>query len=455
VRRYVNAMSTALAILRFAAALALAAAAYDWRTPMLANVRPFVLAGLLVLLLVLIAAEAWTLLRARRGMRPLRIATLTIASLVLIAITGQELHFRWIKHAVLNADRAELERLGGHFIVGYRDRRDLRRLIERRAVAGVFLTRRNIEGLTTADIRRRVDEWQALRQHESLPPLWIASDQEGGIVSRMSPPLPRMPPLSKIVSAATDEQSRAFDVRNYGREQGRGLAGIGVNLNLAPVVDLNHGLVNPDDRFSRISSRAISRDPNIVASVTTVYCAGLLESGVHCTPKHFPGLGRVFEDTHRDDADLTAPIDELERTDWVPFRALMADPDRIVMLGHARLVALDPRNPASFSRRVVGDLVRGAWQFGGALVTDDFSMGAVYKAPGGVPEASVAALQAGVDLILISFDPDQYYFAMHRLLDAVRSGELPREMLDRSAVRLQHVRAATGRRSTAAAPSPP
>jgi beta-N-acetylhexosaminidase len=82
-------------------------------------------------------------------------------------------------------------------------------------------------------------------------------------------------------------------------------------------------------------------------------------------------------------------------------------------------------------------------------------MGAVYKAPGCVPEASVAALQAGVDLILISFDPDQYYFAMHRLLDAVRSGELPREMLDRSAVRLQHVRAATGRRSTAAAPSPP
>jgi beta-N-acetylhexosaminidase len=125
------------------------------------------------------------------------------------------------------------------------------------------------------------------------------------------------------------------------------------------------------------------------------------------------------------------------------------------MLGHARLVALDAGNPTSFSRRVVGDLVRGAWQFRGGLVTDDFSMGAVYKAPGGVPEASVAALNAGVDLILISFDPDQYYFAMHRLLTAVRSGELPREILDRSAARLRHVHAASGRRSTVAAPSPP
>ena len=74
-----------------------------------------------------------------------------------------------------------------------------------------------------------------------------------------------------------------------------------MNLNFAPVVDLNHGLVNPADRLSRISSRAISTDPAIVTQVARLYCATLMQTGVHCTLKHFPGLGRVYEDTHRVD----------------------------------------------------------------------------------------------------------------------------------------------------------
>ena len=77
-----------------------------------------------------------------------------------------------------------------------------------------------------------------------------------------------------------------------------------MNLNFAPVVDLNHGVVNPEDRLSRISSRAISADPAVVTEVAGLYCLTLKLTGVHCTLKHFPGLGRVYEDTHRVTAEL-------------------------------------------------------------------------------------------------------------------------------------------------------
>jgi beta-N-acetylhexosaminidase len=92
------------------------------------------------------------------------------------------------------------------------------------------------------------------------------------------------------------------------------LADAGVNVNFAPVVDLNHRIVNPGDHLSRIHERAISADPVIVTEVARHYCTALQQAGGRCTLKHFPGLGRVFEDTHRESADLTAGTTELTAT---------------------------------------------------------------------------------------------------------------------------------------------
>jgi beta-N-acetylhexosaminidase len=225
-------------------------------------------------------------------------------------------------------------------------------------------------------------------------------------------------------------------VRAYADEVGRALAGLGINVNFAPVVDLDHGLDNPNDRYSRISSRAISIDPQIVAEVAAEYCDGLHRHGVQCTLKHFPGLGRVFEDTHFQPASLTASAAELARTDWVPFRSLMQQPGMFTMLGHARLTALDAERPASFSAPVVSGLLRGTWKYDGVLVTDDFSMAAAYETPGGLAAASVAALNAGVDLILTSYDPDQYFPMVYALLRAGAAGKLANEALERSDLRL-------------------
>ncbi len=285
-------------------------------------------------------------------------------------------------------------------------------------------------------IRAEIDELQAIRNRQGLPPLLIAADQEGGLVSRLSPPLTRMPPLAEVIAGHKDPADRRAAVQLYAAAKAQELASLGVNINFAPVVDLNHKVVNPEDRHSRIHERAISTDPAVIADVADTYCAVLHEAGVRCTLKHFPGLGRVFEDTHRDSADLAASLDELAVSDWVPFRRLMQSGEPLVMLGHVRLTALDPERPVSFSRRVVDGLIRKGWGYGGLLITDDFSMGAVQRSNGGIAAAGIAALKAGVDLILISYDNDQFYFVMQALLAAEREGRLKPEALSRSVERL-------------------
>jgi beta-N-acetylhexosaminidase len=148
---------------------------------------------------------------------------------------------------------------------------------------------------------------------------------------------------------------------------------------------------------------------------------------VLCTLKHFPGLGRVTTDTHLAGANLDTSLAQLAASDWVPFRALMGT-GTVTMLSHARLTAVDRDHPASFSRPVV-DIVRREWGYDGVLITDDFSMGAVYQSREGIAGGSVAALNAGVDLILISYDTDQYFEIMHGLLGAAADGTLrPREL---------------------------
>jgi beta-N-acetylhexosaminidase len=293
---------------------------------------------------------------------------------------------------------------------------------------------------------------QDIRRAQGLPPLWIATDQEGGSVARLSPPLPRAPTLATIVNTHTDAAERAAAVTAFASRQGHELADIGVNLNFAPVVDLNHRVVNPKDVLTRIHERAIASDPHVVTDVADRYCAALWQAGVRCTLKHFPGLGRVFEDTHRESADLKVGAADLAATDWIPFRALMPRPHAFTMVGHVRLTAIDRARPASFSRAVIAGLLRGEWNSDALLVTDDFCMGAVTDSPEGIGGASVAALDAGIDLILVSYDPDQYYPVMHALLKADREGRLRPEALRDSERRLAGSGRASRAQTTGAAP---
>jgi beta-N-acetylhexosaminidase len=436
----------ASAIVRLAVAALLLPFALDWRSPLLASVRPSALAFLIIVPLALIVAGVLALRRSGKPMlRALDGLALLAAAAALVSTAALEARFHLIRNQVLNGDVAALERIGRHLVVGYSDLDELHALIRRRAIAGVFLSAGNVHGLSVGDVKRRIDATQAIRRDQHLPPLWIAADQEGGDVARLSPPLPRPPRIADILARHPNPADGIAAVRQSAREQGRALADLGVNLNFAPVVDLDRGLVNPNDRFTRIHQRAISNDPAIVTAAAAAYCDGLHETGVRCTLKHFPGLGRVLADTHLGGANLDVAPSELEQSDWLPFRTLMGRPDAFTMLGHVTLTALDPNRPVSFSGPAVARLLRGDWHYRGVLITDDFSMGAVYRSRDGIAEAAVAALNTGIDLVLVSFDTDQSYPVMHGLLAADREGRLQPEALRQSDERL----------SRAAAPAQP
>jgi beta-N-acetylhexosaminidase len=421
------------ALARLTLAVVLLPLVADWRSPLLSSIRPWALAGLLALTIGMIAIEVLVRFRARPRPKLVSILgglTLVAAAVDLACLSLLEARFQWTRWQVLNAAPERLERLGRHLIVGYRHLDDVETLARRKAIAGVFVATRNVRGKTVAEIKRSIDALQAIRREQGLAPLWIATDQEGGSVSRLSPPLSRLPAISELAARNPDMAERRTAVAQF--------AGLGINPNLAPVVDLNHRIVNPADRFTRIHERAISADPNVVVDVADHYCTALQQNGVRCTLKHFPGLGRVYADTHVQSADLDTAVSELAGTDWVPFRTLMRG-NAFTMLGHARLTAVDRARPVSFSQPVIA-MLRGDWHHDGVLITDDFSMSAVYGSPEGVAGASVAALNAGVDLILLSYDADQYFTAMHALLEADQAGRLTRDALDRSAQRLNAAR---------------
>ncbi len=423
-------------------ALALSVVAYDWRSPLFVAYRMEVLLAVVVVsaLVIFSGVAIWR----SPGLAKKRphyaygagfAAIVAIAALLAVGII--EVRFQWMRHWVLNSDPARLTALGRHFIVGYWHVSFAEELASRGAAGGFFITHRNVVGKDIASVRKEVDRLKALVPENQTRHLWMASDQEGGGVTRLSPPLPPQQSLAEIAALHDNAGERKDAIRSYAIAQGNGLASLGINLNLSPVVDLKTQIASPNDRYTRIFDRAIHSDPFLVAAIGSTYCSSLATTGVQCTLKHFPGIGRVNNDTHVESASLDTSVDLLFQSDWVPFYVIM-DEKRppFVMLGHVFLPELDKQHPASCSHRVVSGLLRGEWGFNGVLITDDFSMRAIQNSSGGIGGATIAALNAGVDLILISYDPDQYFRAMYAALRADMQGELNRTALNKSKTRL-------------------
>jgi len=416
-------------------AIAIAILSFYLHTPFVASLRAVLWWSSLGLSIGLFAIALLGNLQSNANVRDRSL--LAIATLSLTLFWGNEIQFQVQKYQVLNANPAVLQEFGQHFIVGYRNLSEAENLVKKGAVAGVFITKRNIENKTKNEIKQEIAQLQKLRQENNLNPLWIATDQEGGIVSRLSPPLTLLPPISQIVATAENEEILQAEIEKYATIQGQELADLGINLNFAPVVDLNKNIINPEDKYSKIYKRAISSDAEVVTKVADWYCQTLAQYKVYCTLKHFPGLGRVTEDTHLKPAALATPIAVLQKEDWLPFRQLMQNPKTVTMLGHVNLTELDADRAVSFSAEVVGKLLREKWQYDGILITDDFCMQAVYRSELGLKQATIAALNAGVDLILIAYDPSLYYPAINAVLNAEKQGKINRDRVQSSQLRLQ------------------
>ncbi|SMH47671.1 beta-N-acetylhexosaminidase [Azospirillum lipoferum] len=371
--------------------------------------------------------------RAQRGLRHRLLLALLWGAVPLSAL-GAEAVFQTRKASVLAASGPLALDLGRHFIVGYRRVEEVEGLAARGLIGGLFVTRRNLAGRTAEALGAEIRYLQDIRRRAGLPPLTVTADQEGGIVSQLSPWLPHQPALSTLAGLPPGERRAAAHALGAGH--GRDLSSVGVTVNFAPVLDLRHDRPrNPLDFNSRITQRAIDGDPEVVAEIAAAYAAGLSEAGVRPTVKHFPGLGRAGQDTHHFRTTIRESRAELEATDWRPFRQLLADdPQALLMVGHAIVAAVDPDRPASHSRRLIDGVIRREWGFDGPIVTDDLVMTPVYQY--GLCRAVAEALNAGVDYLLVAFDGRQFYRAMACALDAGKRGELDGAMLAASRARL-------------------
>jgi beta-N-acetylhexosaminidase len=356
--------------------------------------------------------------------------------LVPLSMLTAHLRFEWRKQDVLHTETSTAHKLGQHFVVGYSSFDEVAALAEKGLVAGVYVTRHNLKGRSAEALKSEIAALQALRRAAGLPPLIVAADQEGGIVSHLAPVLTELPGLATLADLPADLRDRMAE--EYGRTHGRELATLGVNVNFAPVLDLR-----PQARLTRfdfntlIGRRAISGDPAKVTDVALPYIRGLEISGVGATVKHFPGLGRVRGDTHHFSADLETPIDELESSDWQPFRRALAGSRAMLMVGHVRLTAADPERAASHSKKVIDGIIRKRWNYQGVIITDDLVMGAIYQHD--VCTAVVEAINAGVDLLLVAFDGAQFYRIFACASAAGGQAKLDSTMLGASEARLSRL----------------
>jgi len=275
-----------------------------------------------------------------------------------------------------------------------------------------------LQGRTTAGadaVRALVDSFTALVGPSSThsAPLLVATDQEGGKVQVL-----RGPGFSTIPSALDQASLGASALRSRAETWGAELASVGVNLDLAPVMDLVDG-----DPAANPPVGALDRSYGFTAnSVTThanAFSAGLSSAGVGVSIKHFPGLGRVTANTD-DTAGVTDDVTTRDDASVDVFRSGIAADPLSVMVSTAIYSRIDPDNPAAFSSTVVTGMLRGDLGYDGLIITDDLS-GAEQVASYAPGDRAVRALSAGVDLVLVSKEPKVAHEMVAAVVDRARS----------------------------------
>src|SRR5689334_11030948 len=247
---------------------------------------------------------------------------------------------------------------------------------------GIILFQRNV---TDPEQVRRLTE--AARAAVGAEDFLVLIDQEGGRVQRLRPPHWRDRPAAAVYGAAhaRDPAAALRAARLAAGLSARDLFALGINTSCAPVLD-----VPVPGGHDIIGDRAYANTSEEVIALGGAVAEGLLAGGVLPVIKHIPGHGRATKDSHRELPKVFTAREELERTDFLPFRALNHLP--AAMTAHVVFAAIDPTLPASISPRVTSEIIRGSIGFAGLLLSDDLGMAAL---TGPLPQRALAVLGAG------------------------------------------------------------
>ena len=304
----------------------------------------------------------------------------------------------------------------------------LRVCVEEYPVCGLIYFSQNLTSVEqTKTVTANIQEYST---DATGIPMFIAVDEEGGVVARCADKL------------GTTGFEPMYAYRGQGAEVAKANAktiasdikALGFNLDFAPVADV---WSNPYNEV--IGTRAYSDDAAQAAELVAAAVEGFDEIGIASTLKHFPGHGDTAEDSHKTAAYSYKTLDQLRQGEFLPFKAGIDAGADMVMMGHITLPAVDTM-PATFSQKIIGELLRGELGFDGVVITDSMIMSAVaHLYPS--PEASLAAFKAGNDILLCG---DDLRGSVARLTEACQNGELSEERIDESVMRILELKIRRG-----------
>src|SRR4051794_8761429 len=304
---------------------------------------------------------------------------------------------------------------------------DLLRRVAAGEVGSVMLFRPNI-----ADPPQVASLVAALRAAAPADrPLLIAVDQEGGLVQRLRAPLTVWPDMLSVGTAGDPARTEAV-----GRALGDELAALGIAWDFAPVLDVHTNPANPV-----IGDRAFGTTAEAVSAQALAFWRGLRGAGLVGCGKHFPGHGDTRTDSHHELPVVPHELERLRRVELAPFAAAAAAGMEAFMTAHVLYPALDPDRPATLSRRIATELLRGELGFRGVLVSDDLGMKAVAdRYP--IEELAVGAIEAGCDHLLIRESEARQHAAFEAIVRAAEAREDFRARVEESAARVAALKAA-------------
>ena len=262
---------------------------------------------------------------------------------------------------------------------------DLRFLIQNLKIGGLVLFAQNL--IHPQQIKNLCQSVQEFAVSRGNPPLFIAVDQEGGAVARLKEPFTQF--------AGNPHMQNRKEAVHFAEITARELAAVGINMNLAPVLD-----TSPLNVASIMTTRSFGHDPNWVSKMGGAVIQHLQHKSIMAVAKHFPGIGRTILDSHMEMPSLDIDLSAITSYDLLPFRNAIKQQVAAIMLSHILYTKIDPDWPASLSPRIARDLLRNQMGFQGVVMTDDLDMAAINNNYN-IETVIRQILLAGIDIALI------------------------------------------------------
>lgn len=317
------------------------------------------------------------------------------------------------------------QKIGQLMVIGWQNdkKEDIVELIKQYHFGNVILFTRNIK--SKKQLKELTDAIQEAAITYNGVPAFIAIDQEGGNVRRIYQGVTNVPGHMAIGAASFNRPSAASEI---GKILGEELKSLGVNFLLAPLADINTNPQNPI-----IAIRSFSDDPQLVANLTRQMSKAIQKENVVSTYKHFIGHGDVQIDSHLDLPYVNKSIEELKKIELVPYMTGYF-PDAI-MTAHILYKNLDDKFPASISYKIINDLLRGQLVYDGLVISDCLEMEALSRAFS-LEGASIFAILASTDLLIVSHTLGKQLIVRNALIDAVKKGKIGLELINKSLNRI-------------------